>query len=203
MQAAKALFPGGLIFASGNRGKYAEVAELFAPLGVEVIFGPGRGALEVEEDGSTYSANARLKARAWAFATGLPALADDSGVEVRALDWRPGIYSARMAETDEGRVRWLLEAMSEEEDRYARYAAAFALYFPEEQFCLITEGECPGRIAPAPLGTRGFGYDPVFSPEGFNETFGQIPDGIKRKISHRAVAGYKMLDILSRISVIK
>jgi XTP/dITP diphosphohydrolase len=197
------LFPDGLIFASGNRGKFAEVAELFAPLGAKIIFGPERASLDVEEDGLSYAANARLKARAWALETGLPALADDSGVEVRALDWRPGIYSARMGETDADRVKWLLEALGGAGDRYARYVASFALFFPEEGFCLITEGILPGRITKTPSGARGFGYDPIFAPQGFDETFGVIPDGVKRKISHRALAGYRMLDILSKDSMIE
>lgn len=203
MPAVKKLFPEGLIFASGNRGKFAEVKELFAPLGADIIFGPEKASLDVEEDGSTYSSNALLKARAWAMETGLPALSDDSGIEARALDWKPGIHSARMGKTDGERVEWLLEALKDKDDRCARYVASFALYFPSGQFCIITEGACQGRVSGAPLGTRGFGYDPVFAPEGFDGTFGQIPDEIKRKISHRAVAGYRMLDILSKGSMIK
>ena len=203
MKTAKRLFPEGILFASGNRGKFAEVAVLFSPLGVDILFGPEHASLDVEETGTTYSANARLKARAWALLTGLPSLADDSGVEVRALEWKPGIHSARMAEDDPARIRWMLDALREKDDRFARYVAAFALYFPSDGICLLTEGECPGEVVRAPRGTRGFGYDPIFSPAGYDGTFGEIPDDIKRKISHRAVAGYRLLDILSRISMIE
>jgi len=203
LKTAKRLFPEGLLFASGNRGKFAEVADLFSPLGVAILFGPDHASLEVEETGSTYGANARLKARAWALHTGLPSLADDSGVEVRVLGWKPGIHSARVAENDQARILWLLDALGCEEDRYARYVASFALYFPSDGLCLLTEGECAGRIVRVPQGTRGFGYDPVFSPCGYEETFGDIPDREKRKISHRAVAGYRLMDILSRASMIE
>jgi XTP/dITP diphosphohydrolase len=203
LKTVKSPFPDGLIFASGNRGKFSEVAALFSPLGIDIIFGPERASLEIEEDGSSYPANALLKARAWALETGLPALADDSGVEIRALGWKPGIHSARMGKTDEERVKWLLEALEGKKDRQARYVASFALYFPCTQICFITEGECPGIISLTPLGTEGFGYDPVFIPEGFNETFGQIPGEIKRKISHRTIAGLRMLNILSAGFVIE
>ncbi len=117
LKTAKRLFPEGILFASGNRGKFAEVADLFSPLGVDILFGPEHASLDVEETGTTYSANARLKARAWALLTGLPSLADDSGVEVRALEWKPGIHSARMAEDDPARIRWMLDALREKDDR--------------------------------------------------------------------------------------
>ncbi|GAB1486741.1 non-canonical purine NTP pyrophosphatase [Aminivibrio sp.] len=196
----KNLLSAGLLFASGNRHKYGEVAELFAPLGIPIIFGPDRALLDVEEDGTTYASNAYIKARAWAEATGLPSLADDSGVEVRALDWRPGIFSARMAEDDPGRVEWMLHQMRGETDRYARYVAAFALCFPREGFSLITEGVCPGEITENRGG--GFGYDPVFRPLGQTGTFGEISREIKAP-SPIVPAGYAMMDILSHSSVIK
>ncbi len=197
MTGANSLFPEGLVFASGNRNKYAEVVDLFAPLGISILFGPDLLTLDVEETGTSYISNARLKAREWALKAGIPALADDSGVEVRALGWKPGIYSARMASDDPGRVHWMLDAMKGMEDRYAKYVASFALFFPRESLCLVTEGECHGEIVQKPSGSRGFGYDPIFAPFGFSATFGEIPDAIKRKISHRAVAGYRLLDILS------
>ena len=199
----KALLSEGLLFASGNRHKYGEVVELLAPLGIPIIFGPERAALDVEEDGTSYASNAYIKARAWAEATGLPSLADDSGVEVRTLEWRPGIFSARMAEDDGGRVEWILREMKGEADRYARYVAAFALCFPGNKFSFLTEGVCPGKITEEPRGREGFGYDPVFEPRGQKGTFGEIPKEIKGKISHRALAGYALMDILSRGSMIK
>lgn len=203
MLTAKSLFPDGLLFASGNRNKFVEIVDLIAPLNIQLVFGPEKADLDVEETGTTYSVNARLKAKAWALAAGMPALADDSGVEVRALDWKPGIYSARMAKNDKGRIRWMLDALKNQDDRYARYVAAFALYFPREKFCIITEGECSGEITKVSRGSGGFGYDPIFAPCGRESTFGQIPDEIKRTISHRAIAGYRLIDILSRTSMIK
>ena len=200
---AKKLFSDGLIFAGGNRGKYEEVKDLFRPMGIDIKFGPEVGDLEVDETGSTYAANARLKARSWALFSGLPSLADDSGVEAGALGWKPGIHSARMASDDPGRVAWMLDALGDSPDRRGRYVAAFALYFPKEEICLITEGECLGEIVRTPAGTGGFGYDPIFAPLGYEGTFGEIPDFIKRKISHRAIAGYRMLDILSRLSMVE
>ena len=197
------LLSAGLVFGSGNRHKYGEVVELFAPLGIPIIFGPERASLDVEEDGTTYASNAYIKARAWAEATGLPSLADDSGVEARALEWRPGIFSARMAKDDAGRVEWMLRQMKGQTDRYGRYVAAFALCFPGERFSLLTEGVWPGKITEEPRGRGGFGYDPVFQPLGQKGTFGEISKEIKGTISHRALAGYALMDILSHSSVIK
>ncbi len=191
-----------ILFASGNRGKYVEVVDLFAPLGIEIIFGPEALRLDVEETGATYAANAWLKAKAYCLASGIAALADDSGVEVRALGWEPRIYSARVAPSDEERTDRLLGRMEGVTDRYARYVAAFALYLPSG-CCIITEGVCPGELREVPVGSRGFGYDPIFAPSGYEGTFGEIPDAIKRKISHRAVAGYRLMDILSGNCVVE
>lgn len=191
-----------LLFASGNRGKYVEVIDLFAPLGVDILYGPDIVVLDVEETGSSYGSNAFLKAKAYAAASGMPALADDSGMEVRALNWEPGIFSARVAPTDGERIETILGRMRGVADRYARYVAAFALYFPSGN-CIVTEGVCPGTLGEAPAGDRGFGYDPVFSPSGYDRTFGELPDEVKRKISHRAVAGYRLMDILSGNCVVE
>ena len=192
-----------ILFASGNRHKYEEVVRIFSPLKLRILFGPEVLELDVEEDGNSYCSNARLKARAWALASGIPALADDSGVEARALGWNPGIRSARMAATDSGRVEWMLRSMEGKSDRVGRYVAAFALFLPGEGFCILTEGECWGTVTGSPRGKGGFGYDPVFVPRSQEGTFAEIPPGVKDKISHRAIAGYRMMDILSRASMIK
>ncbi|PKL02568.1 MAG: non-canonical purine NTP pyrophosphatase, RdgB/HAM1 family [Synergistetes bacterium HGW-Synergistetes-2] len=191
-----------LLFASGNRGKYVEVVDLFAPLNIDILYGPDIVVLDVEETGSSYESNAFLKAKAYAVASGMPALADDSGMEVRALNWEPGIFSARVAPTDGERIETILGRMRGVADRYACYVAAFALYFPSGS-CIVTEGVCPGTLREAPAGDRGFGYDPVFSPSGYDRTFGELPDEVKRKISHRAVAGYRLMDILSGNCVVE
>jgi XTP/dITP diphosphohydrolase len=195
--------PDALIFASGNRNKYAEMAELLAPTGLKILFGGDVASLDVEETGFTYAGNALLKARAWAERTGIPAVADDSGVEVRALDWAPGIYSARMAATDVLRNEWLLGRLSEREeetpgepDRRARYVAALALCVPDGTFTLICEGTCWGRILREPRGGGGFGYDPLFAPDGYERSFGELDRSVKQRISHRAIASFRLVNML-------
>ena len=118
-----------LVIASGNRHKYEEFQRLLAPLGIELIFGGDyERPLNVEETGATFLENAALKACAWAKHTGLPAISDDSGIEVRALNWRPGIYSSRVGgEDDEACRQWLIANMADKSDRFARYAAALVL----------------------------------------------------------------------------
>jgi XTP/dITP diphosphohydrolase len=204
------VFFDSLLLATGNRGKYDEFLALlpnetagkllFAP---DVAF-PGGSPPDVEEAGTTYASNAVLKAVAWAGATGLPCLADDSGIEVEALGWRPGLFSARAAPgTDADRNRWLLEQMADRtDDRRARFVAAVALALPG-RWTLVCEGVCDGRLALAPDmnagkgGPRGFGYDPLFIPDGHSRSFGALPSEVKNKISHRAEALRALLAILS------
>lgn len=187
-----------VVFASNNRNKYEEVAELLAPLQIHLIFGPERQAIDVEETAQTYMGNAYIKAVTWAKKTGIPALADDSGLEVRALGWKPGIFSARVAPSTEGRNEWLLKSLEGIEDRVAKYVASFALCLPENGLVLITEGECWGRIALGRSGRGGFGYDPLFIPHGYERPFADLPDKIKARISHRAIASYQLIHIIHR-----
>jgi XTP/dITP diphosphohydrolase len=146
----------------------------------------------IEESGSSYEENAAIKAKAWANFAGMPALADDSGIEVRALDWEPGIFSAMASPgSDSDRVEWLLSRMKNHEDRRARFVACIVIAFPEdgktEQGYFSSRGICKGRITHTPKGQGGFGYDPVFVPDGYDATFAEMGD-IKSKISHRALA---------------
>lgn len=187
-----------IIFASGNKNKYNEVAELLAPLKIRLVFGPSYASLDVEETAQTYMGNAFLKARSWADCCGLPALADDSGLEVRALNWSPGIRSARIAPTSSQRNQWLLQVLEGKDDRVAKYVAAFALCLPEEGQVWLTEGECWGNITWRVSGTGGFGYDPLFIPMGYSQTFAELPPEIKARISHRAIASYQLVHILQR-----
>ena len=194
-----------LLFASGNRNKFVEMRELLAPTGMRILFGGDVRSMDVEETGSTYAGNALLKARAWAQATGLPAVADDSGVEVRALDGAPGIFSARVAATDALRNEWLLEQLARRSaetpgpgDRAARYVAALALCFPEEGEIIICEGICRGSILNAPRGAGGFGYDPLFLPDGQDKSFGELDRSVKQRISHRAIASFRLVNMLLR-----
>lgn len=186
---------GRLVIASHNAGKVREIAELLAPFGIEAVPAAELGLPEPEETGRTFEDNARLKAQAAARAAGLPALADDSGLEVEALGGAPGIYAARWAETAGGRdfahamrrVWEALEAHGAPEPRRARFVCALTLAWPDghdETFV----GDVEGRIVWPPRGEKGFGYDPVFVPEGYEITFGEMEPVRKHAISHRAVA---------------
>ena len=179
-----------MILASTNRGKYREMKAQLEPLGVELLFGGDfERPLEVDETGESYAENALLKARAWAEATGLPALADDSGLEAEALGGIPGIHSARIIDgSDRDRMYWLLGEMKDKEDRRGRFACAIAVVFPDKKEPLTVTKYCPGRITREPAGESGFGYDPIFVPDGFDRTFAELGDEIKNKISHRAMA---------------
>ena len=179
-----------MILASTNRGKYREMKAQLEPLNIELLFGGDfERPLEVDETGESYAENALLKAMAWAEATGLPALADDSGLEAEALGGIPGIHSARIiAGSDRDRMYWLLGEMKDKEDRRGRFACAIAVVFPDKKEPLTVTKYCPGHITREPAGESGFGYDPIFVPDGFDRTFAELGDEIKNKISHRAMA---------------
>jgi len=197
----------GIVFASGNRHKYLEMRSLLAPMGVELLFGldlSGPGDVPVvEEDRGTYAGNAAVKALAWAMALGRSALADDSGLEVRALGWEPGVMSARVAPDDGARIEWLLERMRGVADREARFVAALALYEAGRGRWLLAEGFCYGRIAPAPMGRSGFGYDPLFIPRGYDETLAVLGPEVKSRLSHRSVAARALGRMLTGCCVVK
>ena len=181
-----------LIIATTNHGKFQEFREIIGDFAREVVFAPEIAQLVVEETGKSYAENAMLKARAWAEKSGLPCLADDSGLEVNALDGAPGVYSARVAAgQDTDKVSWLLARLQGTTERRARFAAALALCVPEE-YTLITEGCCYGAITDAPRGNNGFGYDPVFIPDGYTLTFAELDSSIKNSISHRTNAFRKI-----------
>jgi XTP/dITP diphosphohydrolase len=149
-----------------------------------------------EENGVTYEENALIKARAWAAATGLPALADDSGLEVDALDGRPGLHSARYAPTADQRIDRLLEALKnvKEADRTARFVCHVALVWPDGRE-RVARGVCEGRIGFERAGEEGFGYDPVFLvDERPGRTMAELPMGEKNKVSHRARAIARLLE---------
>ena len=144
-----------------------------------------------EENGVTYAENAISKAQFYASETGLIALADDSGLEVAALDWAPGVYSARYAgknASDADRRQLLLSELSNNPDRRARFVAVVAIASPAGTVLNLSEGICHGTITSAPRGTGGFGYDPLFIPYGHTQTFAELPESIKNRISHRALA---------------
>ena len=182
-----------LIVATHNRKKLTELERILAPLGVEPVTGEaiGRPLDEVEETGDTFEANAFLKADAACRQTGLPAVADDSGLMVDALDGRPGVYSARYAGEGAGdadRIRKLLCEMEgvPEAQRTARFVSAICCVFPDGS-TVTARGECPGRIAREPKGDGGFGYDPVFLVAD-GRSYAQLSAEEKDAVSHRGNA---------------
>ena len=191
---------GRIVVASHNAGKVREIGELLAPLGLNVVSAGELGLPEPEETEATFIGNAELKARAAASASGLPALADDSGLEVFALDRAPGVYSARWAGLDKdfkaamARV-WRELQESGASDFSARFVCALSLAQPNgavESF----EGEARGRIVWPARGDKGFGYDPIFVPEGHDKTFGEMSHDEKLPLTHRARAFEKLLAAL-------
>ena len=181
-----------LILASGNKGKLREFREILEPMGIEIVSQAEAGCdLDVDETGETFEDNAFLKASAICAAAGLPAVADDSGLCVDALGGAPGVHSARFgggkAWTDEQKYMYLLEKLDGVTDRRARFVSCICCVFPDGTV-LRARGECPGRILDGPVGSGGFGYDPVFAPEGCDGTFASLGEEVKNKISHRARA---------------
>ena len=179
------------VLATHNPGKLREMADILSHLGVEVVSPADVGiTVEVEETGTTFAENAMLKAKAICAASGLPAIADDSGLCVNALGGAPGVYSARYGGEgldDVGRYRLLLENLRGQTTRAAHFACAIACAFPGGK-TLTAEGRCDGAIAFAPLGEGGFGYDPVCLVPEKGKTFGQLTAEEKSAISHRGRA---------------
>jgi XTP/dITP diphosphohydrolase len=192
---------GRLVVASHNSGKVREIGALLAPLGVEAISAGALGLPEPEETETTFAGNAALKARAAADASGLPALADDSGLEVFALDGAPGVYSARWAGTEKD-FHFAMERVWRElqergaADFSARFVCALALAEPRGEMHVF-EGEARGAIVWPPRGEKGFGYDPIFLAEGQTRTFGEMTHDEKLPLTHRARAFEKLLAALA------
>ena len=184
-------FAGGtLVIATHNRGKLAEMETLLRPYDVAAISAGSLGLPEPEETGASFEANAELKARAAAESSRHPALADDSGLVVPALGGAPGIYSARWAgETkDFGAAMVRVEReLQGKSDRRAYFVAVLVLAWPDGHI-EVARGEVHGSVVFPPRGTRGFGYDPIFLPEGQKETFGELDPLIRERVSHRSVA---------------
>ena len=175
-----------LIIASGNPGKVREFQSLLSGLPLKVKAQPE--GLDVEETGSTFTANARIKALAMAAETGEWALADDSGLSVDALDGAPGVHSARYAPSDPERIARLLQALESEDNRNARFCAALCLAAPDGNVLLEVEGQCKGWITRSPRGDQGFGYDPIFEVEGTQATFAEMSLQEKKAHGHRGRA---------------
>ena len=179
-----------LVLASKNKGKLVEMQAILSELGVEVVLQSELGIdVDVEETGTTFAENAGLKAKAVMEESGLPAIADDSGLCVDWLQGAPGIYSARYGgvETDEDRYRLLLNNMRGATNRAAHFHASIVCCFPNGD-TVTAEGDCFGTVAYAPAGEGGFGYDPIFFVPEKRKTFSQLTAEEKNEISHRGVA---------------
>lgn len=185
-----------LLFATQNRHKQHEIAQLLTDPTIEVLF-PDRiesiRDLDVDETGSSFEENALLKASQFSDKTGLLTVAEDSGLEVQALNGQPGIYSKRYAPgSDTDRNQKLLLELAEAEDRSARFVATLCLYQPAENEHIFFEGVVTGRIAHQLQGDQGFGYDPVFIPDGYDQSFAELGQDVKNSLSHRRRALIKL-----------
>ncbi|HET9810175.1 MAG TPA: RdgB/HAM1 family non-canonical purine NTP pyrophosphatase [Sphingomicrobium sp.] len=194
-----------LVIATHNPGKLREISALIGPLGIECVGADALGLPEPEEIGNSFVDNADLKARQAADLSGLPALADDSGLCVDALHGLPGIFSARWAEDDAGKRDWMramkrvwtdVEIAGPDASRDAHFACALSLAWPNDGQTEAFEGRVDGTLVWPPRGDRGFGYDPMFVPAGRDQTFGEIEPAEKHEISHRADAFRKLAKAL-------
>ena len=194
------LTEGQLVIASHNKGKLIEMHNLLQPFGVNITSVAEHGLVEPVETEDTFSGNARLKAHFAARGTGLPALSDDSGIIVDALDGAPGVYTADWAETPNGRdfpmamqkVWELLEEKSAPEPRTARFVCTLCLAWPDGDD-LLFEGSVEGQVVWPMRGANGFGFDPIFLPTGKSQTFGEMDPAEKHAMSHRAVTFEKLV----------
>ncbi len=189
-----------IVLASGNAGKVREISKLFANSGIEIVPQSQFNVPEVAETGTTFVENAIIKARHAAECTGLPAISDDSGIEVDALDARPGVYSARYAgenASDKDNNNLMLKELSgtAEAERSARYQCLIVFMRSHtDTVPIITQGSWEGSILQAPQGDGGFGYDPIFYVPSHGCSGGELPLDIKNTLSHRAIALNAMLD---------
>lgn len=186
-----------LVVATSNPGKLREMQAYLADLGWELTLKPKE--LEVEETGDTFAANACLKASQVALATGNWAIADDSGLQVDALNGAPGVYSARYGKTDSERIARVLRELNDETNRQAQFVCAVAIARFDGAIALQSEGVCRGEILHAPRGNGGFGYDPIFYVPEKQLTFAEMTPDLKRSISHRGKAIEALLPQLEKV----
>jgi XTP/dITP diphosphohydrolase len=188
-----------LLIGTGNQGKLGEIRKILGD--VPYVLRDATAVDAPPENGDSYAANAISKAQYYANATGLLALADDSGLEVDALGGAPGIFSARYAgdnATDADRRALLIAEMAtnQNKSRRARFVCVVAIAAPDQTVLKLAEGFCEGMIAPGPRGTSGFGYDPLFVPDGYELTFAELPEAVKNRLSHRGRALAKVKEYL-------
>jgi len=195
-----------LLIGTKNQGKVSEISEKLRGLQIKLKSLQDFPDLEEPlETGKSFEENAILKARSYALQTGLLTLADDSGLEVEALEGEPGVFSARYAgekATDQDNISKLLDKLQNIENRKARFVCVMVLCDGKGEIQHLAKGICNGIIATEPRGKNGFGYDPIFIPDGFESTFGELSSNVKQKISHRAKALKKIVSFLRCFTVI-
>lgn len=187
-----------LVVATGNPGKLEEIQEYLVDLPWELVLKPAE--IDVDETGTTFIANARLKASEVAKAVGEWSIADDSGLAVDALDGAPGLYSARYGKTDLDRINRLLRELGDNQNRQAQINCAIAIANPQGEIILATTGICPGEILNSPRGNGGFGYDPIFYVPSQQQTFAEMSASTKNRISHRGIAFAQLMPELKQLS---
>ena len=191
-----------LTIATFNGGKLIEYRTMLEGVGLNIrALSDFPGVVDVAETADTFAGNAALKAAGYAKATGSVTLADDSGLEVAVLGGRPGVLSARYGGENtsfDRKMRLLLNEIAQtgSDDRRARFVCEAAIAHENGEILFTARGECRGTIASEPRGKRGFGYDPLFLPDGFEMTFGELPDHVKHQISHRALAFAQIIPFL-------
>ena len=186
-----------IIFATHNKHKLEEVGAILSPLDIEVLGGDTFNLSEVEETGETFEENAIIKALAGVKALGKPVLAEDAGLSIDGLGGAPGVYSARFAQEKGGypsTFKYIIDELKDK-TRTAHYTSVMVLAYSEEEY-YVFKGYMHGQIALEPSGTNGFGYDPMFIPEGFDTTLGHIDSDTKNKISHRSKSIQQVYEFL-------
>jgi XTP/dITP diphosphohydrolase len=187
-----------LVVATGNPGKLGEIQEYLVDLPWELVLKPAE--IDIDETGTTFIANARLKASEVAKAVGEWSIADDSGLAVDALGGAPGLYSARYGKTDSDRINRLLRELGNNQNRQAKFVCAIAIANPQGEIILATTGICLGEILNSPRGNGGFGYDPIFYVPSQQQTFAEMSAETKNRISHRGVAFAQLMPELKQLS---
>jgi len=195
--------PGCVLLASGNKGKLREFETLFRPLGIVLVtLSEFPSIPEPDETGATFTENAMLKASYYAMQTGQWSIADDSGLEIDGLGGRPGVLSARfggIGTSYADKMEFVLRELNErkKDQRGAQFVSVIALADPSGEIRFTAEGVCRGTIAERPRGTKGFGYDPIFIPTGFDRTFGELSNDEKLSLSHRGKASIEFIRKMS------
>jgi XTP/dITP diphosphohydrolase len=193
-----------ILLGTTNQGKIKEFTQALIDLPIKIEnLNTLKLNFQPEENGETFEENALSKAKAWAEKTSLPTLVDDSGLSVDILNGEPGVHSHRFFQgSDQDRNQYLLKLLEKNpaDDRTARYICALVFYDPFNKKSHTTLGSCEGKIGFNPKGSHGFGYDPIFYPIGYGKTFGELPDIIKAKLSHRAKALTAMIPYLKQWS---